>query len=99
MMGNSLKASAKGNVISKNLWSSVSVGVKPACPNQAAANAVVKPIIKILIATQDTTWSPLCVTDAQQCNLIQYQSTKLYYKSQVSQQSLACGTNCTFCEI
>ena len=32
-----------------------SVGVNPACPNQAAAKAVVKPIIKILIATQDTT--------------------------------------------
>ena len=42
---------------------------------------------------------PHSSTDAQHSNAIQYQSTKLYYKSQVSQQSLACGTNCTLYEI
>ena len=55
MIGTSLKESANGKVISKKRCSSVRVGVKPACPNQAAANAVVKPIINIFIATQDTT--------------------------------------------
>ena len=62
-------ASANGNVISKNLSSCVRVGVKPCCPNHAAAKAVVKPIIKIFIATQETTWSPLCVTEANPCNI------------------------------
>ena len=46
MIGTSLKLSAKGRLTSKKRWSSFSVGVRPACPNQAAANAVVKPIIK-----------------------------------------------------
>ena len=53
--GTSETASAKGSVISKNRRSSVRVGVSQCLPNQAAARAVVSPIIKILMATHETT--------------------------------------------
>ena len=63
-MGTSRSASAKGNSMGRKRASLGSCGVVPPIPNQALASTTVKPMAKILIATQETTWLPRLVTQA-----------------------------------